>query len=173
MPRSNPTDCFLKQHKSPGIEARKRCPPRTRWWAPSRQLAQVLVKHVLYPGTRCLSATVMNRVSTHIGGTVFTTQAVLPLTSASSSIAFRLDTDLPSVRWKAHLHPCGDSILRGFGVQAMRPAFSSPGFMPNDFPGPPSASQRAPAAEHVDGTTSETRRGRPRRRGDVPRPVPA
>ena len=44
----------------------------------------------------------MDRVSTHIGGTVFTTQAVLPLTSASGSIAFRLDTDLPSVRWKGH-----------------------------------------------------------------------
>ena len=112
----------------------------------------------------------MDRVSTHSGGTAFTTKVVLPLTSASGSIAFRLDTDLPSVRWKGHHHCRGDVVVHGVDAQAMRPAFSSPGFMPDDVPGPPSASQRALAAEHVDGTTSETRRGRPRRRGGVPRP---
>ena len=41
-------NCFPKKHKSPWIEARKRCPPRTISWAPSRQLAQVLAEHVLY-----------------------------------------------------------------------------------------------------------------------------
>ena len=97
--------------------------------------------------TRCLSATAMNRVSAHSGGTAFTTQAVLPLTSASGSIAFRLDTDLPSVRWKGHHHCRDDLVVHGVGAQATRPAFSSPGFMRGHFPGPPSASQRAPAAQ--------------------------
>ena len=120
--------------------------------------------------TRCLSAKAMDRVSTHSGGTAFTTQAVLPLTSASGSIAFRLDTDLPSVRWKGHHHCRGDVVVHGVGAQATRSAFSSPGFMRGHFPGPPSASQRAPAAKHVHTTDARNSGRPPRRRGGVPRP---